>query len=156
MFALSTWFLLALAALFAIGFVALLRSVSKVASGLGFTYLYLVMFHVFVDQDDSQAYAWLTLNANRMQAQMGTQGLMTFKPPFANHMIYNYPVVLNVLPEVRKCLTDQLLSRNLGWQLLRLKTRLFGWPQAFGPYLLCLSGFWHLLESYLVHLPHES
>jgi hypothetical protein len=47
-----------------------------------------------------------------MQAQMGTQGLMTFKAPFANHVIHNYPVVLNILPEVRKCLNDQLFSQN--------------------------------------------
>lgn len=113
MFAPSTWLLLALAALVIIGFIALLRSVSKVASDLEFTYKYREKFHVFVDDDDSQAYAWLTLNANRMQAQMGSQGLMTFKPPFANHVIHNYPVVLNVLPEVRKCLADQLLSRSL-------------------------------------------
>ena len=113
MFAPGTWFLLALAALFAIGLVALLRSVSEIASNLEFTREYRDKFHVFVDQDNSQTYAWLTLNANRMQAQMGSLGLMTFKPPFASHMIHNYPVVLNVLPEVRKCLTDQLLSRSL-------------------------------------------
>lgn len=113
MLAPGTWFLLALAALFAIGLVTLLRSISEIASNLEFTREYRDKFHVFVDQDNSQAYAWLTLNANRMQAQMGLQGLMTFKPPFANHMIHNYPVVLNVLPEVRKCLADQLLSRSL-------------------------------------------
>lgn len=113
MFAPGTWFLLALAALFAIGLVSLLRSVSDVASNLEFAREYRDKFHEFVDQDNSQAYAWLTLNANRMQAQMGSQGLMTFKPPFANHMIRNYPVVLNVLPEVRKCLSDELLSRSL-------------------------------------------
>jgi hypothetical protein len=113
MFAPGIWFLLALASLFVIGFVALLRSASKVESNLEFTAEYREKFHAFVDQDDSSAYAWLTLNANRMQAQMGSEGLMTFKPPFANHMIQNYPVVLNVLPEVRKCLTDELLSRTL-------------------------------------------
>lgn len=109
----STWFLLALAALFAIGLVALRRSVSKIAADLDFICEYREKFHVFAAQDDSQAYAWLTLNANRMQAQMGTQGLMTFKPPFANHMIRNYPIVLNILPEVRKCLNDELLSQSL-------------------------------------------
>ncbi len=113
MLAHSTWFLLALAALFAIGLVTLLRSVSKIASDLEFIYEYREKFDVFAAQGDSQAYAWLTLNANRMQAQMGTQGLMTFKPPFANHMIHNYPVVINILPEVRKCLTDHLLSQSL-------------------------------------------
>ncbi len=48
-----------------------------------------------------------------MQQQLGSQGLMAFRPPFANHVIHNYPVVLNVLPDLRKCLTDQVLSRNL-------------------------------------------
>lgn len=113
MFTPGTWFLIALAALFAIGFASLLRSAAKIALELEFTNEYREKLHAFVEQEGSSAYSWLTLNANRMQEQMGSQGLMTFKPPFANHMIHNYPVVLNVLPEIRKCLTDQLLSRNL-------------------------------------------
>jgi hypothetical protein len=112
MIANSTWFLLTLTALFAIGMVTLIRSVSKIASDLEFIYEYREKFHVFAAQGNSQAYAWLTLNANRMQAQMGTQGLVTFKPPFANQMIQNYPLVINILPEIRKCLSDNLLSQN--------------------------------------------
>ena len=113
MFAPNTWFLLGLALLFVIGFFDLLRAAFKIASRLEFTAQYREKFHEFVDQTDHNAYAWLTLNSNRMQAQMGAQGLITFKPPFASHMIHNYPVVLNVLPEVRKCLADELFSRNL-------------------------------------------
>lgn len=113
MFAPGTWFLLGLALLLLIGFFEILRAAFKIASRLEFTAQYREKFHEFVDQADHNAYAWLTLNSNRMQAQMGAHGLVTFKPPFANHMIHNYAVVLNVLPEVRKCLVDELLSRNL-------------------------------------------
>lgn len=113
MLAPNTWLFSALTAFFAVGLIALLRSVSKIASDLTFTVEYREKFHVFIDQDDPCAYEWLTLNANRMQGQMGSQGLLTFTPPFANHMIRNYPVVLNVLPELRKCLADEVLSRSL-------------------------------------------
>lgn len=109
----SIWFLLALAALCVVGLVSLLRSTNKVALELDFTVEYREKLHAFVEKNDFSTYSWLTLNANRMQEQMGSQGLMTYRPPFANHMIHNYPVVLNVLPEIRKCLADQLLSQSL-------------------------------------------
>lgn len=113
MFTPSTWFLIALAAFCVVGLASLLRSANQFSLELKFTAEYREKLHAFVEKDDSSAYSWLTLNANRMQKQMGSQGLMTFRPPFANHMIHNYPVVLNVLPEIRKCLTDQLLSQSL-------------------------------------------
>ncbi|ODS96749.1 MAG: hypothetical protein ABS56_12700 [Lautropia sp. SCN 69-89] len=109
----GVWFFLALAAFCAIGIVVLIRSARALAAELAFAAEYRDRVHTFVKQADAGAYEWLTLNANRMQLQMGSQGLMTFKPPFANHMIHNYPVVLNVLPELRKCLTDHVLSRSL-------------------------------------------
>jgi hypothetical protein len=52
MLAPSTWFLLALAALFAIGLVTLLRSVAKIASDLEFINEYREKFHVFAAQGD--------------------------------------------------------------------------------------------------------
>lgn len=110
----STWFLLAPVALCAIGLIAQLRAASSLASALAFATEYRERLHILVNDADGHAYEWLTLNANRMQVEMGTQGLMTFKPPFAGHVIHNYPVVLNVLPELRKCLSDRLLSNNLG------------------------------------------
>ena len=112
-FAPSTWFLLSLLALCVIGLVAQLRATSSIASMLAFAADYRNRLHVLVDQGDSNAYEWLTLNANRMQMDMGSQGLTTFRPPFANHLIHNYPIVLNVLPEIRKCLSDRLLSQGL-------------------------------------------
>lgn len=109
----GTWFFVSLAALCAIGVVTLIRSVRALAAELAFVTEYRDRIHTFVERADATAYEWLTLNANRMQNQLGLQGLMDFRPPFANHVIHNYPVVLNVLPELRKCITNQALSRNL-------------------------------------------
>ncbi|MCE5233222.1 MAG: hypothetical protein ABFC67_00020 [Mizugakiibacter sp.] len=109
----GTWLLLSLAAVAAVGAIVLVRSVARLASDLVFTTQYRERVHVLVEHADGAVYEWLTLNVNRMQVQMGPQGLITFRPPFANHVIQNYPVVLNVLPELRRCLSDQLLSRNL-------------------------------------------
>lgn len=109
----GTWFLLTLTAIVAVGVVVLLRSLREISTAVAFTEQYRTHVSVFVNHADFSAYEWLTLNVNRMQTQLGSQGLMTFKPPFANHMIHNYPIVLNILPELRTCLTDDLLSRNL-------------------------------------------
>jgi hypothetical protein len=109
----GTWLLLTLAALFSIGLVIQLRSTGKVAAELAFTADFRTKLRDFVTQADPHTYEWLTLHANRMQLQLGSQGLVTFKPPYANHRIQNYPVVINVLPELRRCLTDQPASTNL-------------------------------------------
>jgi hypothetical protein len=57
-------------------------------------------------------YEWLTLSASRMQRQLGSEGFITFRPPFANYVVNNYVVVPNVLMEIRKCFTDDVLSRG--------------------------------------------
>jgi hypothetical protein len=109
----TTWTLVSLAAVLALGLVVLVRARLKAAAHLAFTEEYRQKVHALVEQADGGSYEWLTLNANRMQIQMGRQGVITFKPPFANYMVRDYPVVLNVLGELRKCLSDSLLSRNL-------------------------------------------
>jgi len=109
----SIWFLLSLVGLCVIGLIVQLRAVSSLTFRLAFAAEYREKLHFLVDQADANAYEWLTLNANRMQVNMGSQGLMTFKPPFAHHVIHNYPVVLNVLPEIRKCLSDRMFSKDL-------------------------------------------
>jgi hypothetical protein len=56
---------------------------------------------------DVEAYGWLTHRASRMQREMGSAGIVhTFRPPFANFAYQNYPIVLNMLPELRRWATD--------------------------------------------------
>lgn len=66
---------------------------------------------------DMKTYSWLISRSNKMQNQMGSQGIMgSYKPPYQNYMIKNYPIILNMLPELRKSIEDDILSRSLADQ----------------------------------------
>jgi hypothetical protein len=59
---------------------------------------------------DSSGYQWLTLRAVRMQEELGSYGVMgKFRPPFANYLVSNWPIVLNSLPEIHQSLSDSIL-----------------------------------------------
>ncbi|MGO9613602.1 MAG: hypothetical protein ACLPX5_11270 [Dissulfurispiraceae bacterium] len=52
---------------------------------------------------------------------MGPHGIVAnYRPPFQNYMIKNYPLVLNVLPELRKALEDALLPDRLAGEYANL------------------------------------
>jgi hypothetical protein len=106
------WLLILLAIAVVVGFVALFRQKSNISTALIFAAEYRERVNELVVHE-ADVYEWLMLNANRMQNQMGGQGLVAFRPPFSNYVVNNYPVVLNVLSELRKCLSDQTLSMNL-------------------------------------------
>jgi hypothetical protein len=68
---------------------------------------------------DLEAYGWLIHRSNKMQGEMGGLGVVhNYKPPYQNYMITNYSIILNMIPELRKCLEDDLLSRNLAHQYM--------------------------------------
>jgi hypothetical protein len=90
----AAWLLFALAIIAVVGFGVLLRANAKVTASLAFTAEYREQLNALVTQEDAGIYEWLTLTANRMQSQMGNQGVLTFRPPFANYVVHNYPVVL--------------------------------------------------------------
>lgn len=73
---------------------------------------------------DEESYGWLTHRSNRMQNQMGRQGLIGFQPPFANFIHNNYPVILNMLPELRKSLRDSILHSQADWYANALREAL--------------------------------
>jgi hypothetical protein len=101
---------IALLAVVALGLCSLLRARRRITEQVVFAAEYRERLHVLMEQRDGQAYEWLTVNANRMQAQMGDGGLVTMRPPHATYMVSNYPVVLNGLAEIRKFFSDGYLS----------------------------------------------
>lgn len=49
------------------------------------------------------SYQWMVQHANRMQLQLGRGGIMAhYRPPFESHYVTNYPIVLNMVPELRR------------------------------------------------------
>ena len=106
------WLAVGVVAIGAVGVVRLLVVRSRVAGNLSYIIEFRQRLEHLMGSQDRNVYDWLTMNANRMQAQLGGGGIMTFRPPFANYVVHNYPVVLNVLAELRKCFSDSLLARG--------------------------------------------
>lgn len=50
---------------------------------------------------NSEIYAWLINRSYKMQRELGVLGLVDYKAPFSNHLISNYQIILNAIPEVR-------------------------------------------------------
>lgn len=57
-----------------------------------------------------EAYTWLIHRSNRMQLQMGSAGICAYRPPFQNYQIRNYPIIINMLPELRREFESRLVS----------------------------------------------
>lgn len=66
---------------------------------------------------DMGSYGWLLHRSNKIQNLMGSQGIMHgYKPPYQDVMYRHYPIILNMLPELRSALEDEILSRNVAHQ----------------------------------------
>ena len=80
------------------------------------------------EEFDHESYRWLTKNGIKMQAELGSLGVISYKPAFSNYYIQNYQPVLNTIPELRTgnahrsdlMTLDDMLVRHIG----RLDNRL--------------------------------
>jgi hypothetical protein len=62
---------------------------------------------------DGEAYGWMTERSIRMQRELGAAGVFAaYRPPFANFQYTNYPILLNMLPDLRNALDDEILGRG--------------------------------------------
>ena len=50
---------------------------------------------------DSKLYEWLIFNSTKIQTQLGSYGVLAYRPPFANYMFENYQIIVNTLPKMR-------------------------------------------------------
>jgi hypothetical protein len=103
---------LAIGAVGLAGLLSLLRIRRQLTEALSFSLEFQNNVHALLEQKSRETYEWLTRNAVRMQHELGGTGLVTFRPPFANYVVNDYPVVLNGLAEIRKALSDDLLARG--------------------------------------------
>lgn len=72
-------------------------------------------FHDYANSygQDNSAYSWLIQRSNKMQNQMGSQGILdSFKPPYANYMYNNYPIILNMIPSMHEDFKGHYLRRQ--------------------------------------------
>ncbi len=98
----------------AFGLVRLIRSRLRISTEIDFASEFLQKINAYIDSNgrDNKAYGWLLHRSTKMQMQMGHLGFYaTYRPPYANFHHSNYPIILNMLPELRKALEDDY-SRN--------------------------------------------
>ena len=79
--------------------------------------IFLQYFHEFLRTRSvsSENYSWLLRHSYEMQADMGAFGVMGhFRPAYERYMIPNWPIVLNSIPEMRRCLAMEF-STGVGF-----------------------------------------
>lgn len=68
---------------------------------------------------NTHLYTSLLQRSVRMQQQLGLLGIQMYRPPFANHYIHRYAIVLNLLPEIHSAFGDEFLAGGTAqrWQI---------------------------------------
>lgn len=61
---------------------------------------------------DHSLYNWMLGKSETIQTMLAGGGLIDFRPPFANYIHHNYPVILNEVPEIQKEFYDDLRTFN--------------------------------------------
>jgi hypothetical protein len=65
---------------------------------------------------DNEAYTWMTYESVKMQNQLGILGIMSnYKPPGANYIFKNYPVLVNMLPDLHSSFNSDYLIVASPW-----------------------------------------
>jgi len=125
-----------------IGFIQLFRTHSRETTKLEFALEYRYKFIEFnnkyfeqhnsskkSDNLDNELYVWLTKNVSKIQNNVGSFGVMSYKPAFENYMIKNYQIIINTIPKFRKgqiqnfdvASVDDCLLRYIGHVEERIK-----------------------------------
>lgn len=94
-----------------IGFTKVLAIRSSISKRLDNTNTYLKRLQDYVASNgqDNISYTWLIEKSTQMQFELGSQGIIDYKPPAAMYYITNYPVIVNLLPELRRALNERHL-----------------------------------------------
>lgn len=105
----------ALVLVLSLGLLSLIREKSHVSEDIAFSDEFMHKLKAYVESNgrDNEPYAWLTHRSSKMQKILGAYGVYaSYRLPYANLQYQNYPIILNILPELRKTLEDKFLSRG--------------------------------------------
>jgi hypothetical protein len=106
---------LTLALIFLLGLFSLIHQKSLVSEQIMFSKEFMLKLEAYVESwgRDNESYAWLTHRSSKMQKILGVYGVYErYRPPHAEFQFQNYPVILNILPELRRALEDVVLRRS--------------------------------------------
>lgn len=98
-----------------LGLIKLLRRRKRLSEESTFAIECIQKLRTYIDSrgDNYESYNWLIHRSNKLQTQLGTAGIYaTYRPPYANFQYSNYPVILNMLPELRSALIDPILANS--------------------------------------------
>lgn len=104
--------LLGLITITAIGFASLLLDRRNRNGRRASVTEYTAMFNRFADPAtlDFDAYEWLTRKSVAMQNELGTYGLIDYRPPGTSHVMHRYEVITNLLSAIRQRKMQRSLS----------------------------------------------
>lgn len=87
------------------------RKLLSEKSALAVDYMEHLKTYINSQGNDYESYGWLVHRSNKMQIQLGAGGIYaSYRPPHANFQYSNYPIILNMLPDLRNALDDRILS----------------------------------------------
>lgn len=98
-----------------LGFIKIMHERKSINSKYSLVHDFLEKLKIYVESrgEDLSSYSWLVHRSNRMQAQLGRGGIFaSYQPPYRNVVYSNYPIILNMLPELRNTFEDSLLSNS--------------------------------------------
>ncbi|MBI3809356.1 MAG: hypothetical protein HY284_02715 [Nitrospirae bacterium] len=101
--------------LLVVGFVRVVRRVRGIRGKKEFASEFLGRFREYFSSGgkDYEAYSWLVHRSPKMQTDLGSVGIMAlYRPPFAQYGYRNYPIILNMLPELRREFADDFLTHH--------------------------------------------
>jgi hypothetical protein len=104
-----------------VGLIPRLVEKKRCDAKLLFASSYLIQFQKYIENfaSNTEAYVYMIKNSNRMQNQLGNQGLLTIKKPFNGVIIRNYTIILSGLTELESYLSQPIL-KNQTSQLAKL------------------------------------
>lgn len=87
---------------------------SALLSKINFMNDYFNTFNNYLESRGKRSlYNKLIFDSHKVQNHLGSYGICPlYKPPFANFQINNYPIILNMLPELHKELNDHMLGSD--------------------------------------------
>jgi uncharacterized membrane protein len=92
-----------------IGLVRIFRDIKFIQKKMEFAHEFHTKLGEYLKSQgkDFQTYSWLIQRSPKFQKEMGFYGTVaSYSPPFSNYAINNYPIILNIIPEVRKEFDD--------------------------------------------------
>lgn len=96
-----------------LGLLGILREKKRISDGCSLAVDFMEHLKAYVRSrgNDLESYGWLMHRSNKMQLQLGFSGIYaSYRPPHANFQYSNYPIILNMLPDLRHVLDDSILS----------------------------------------------